>query len=323
MGKLKKYLFAILLILTFTFTATLLVYIPLSKNNHSGKSKNTGHSTQQNHDAGKTAFKKSEPREFNREQPVKVYSLENDRKYEKALWQQQQDKLKGFTDLKETGRELLSKNPQKRVHAVEILGYFPANEFLPLIENLLENDPSAEVRCQCAKSLRMLESKQSVPQLIRALNDHDHNVRIFTALALAYLGEKERCSEAVNALWNNGNQAAPLYSCHQIFLYLNTPDAVEKLKYDLENSDRFVALDAAIILAQLGHSHESFLVFEDALKDGNRSVRRTALRGLAYIGDQRALALIGSMEKDEDLQVRERAASILNNFENNPFSRLK
>jgi HEAT repeat protein len=322
MGKLKKYRNLFLFAMVVVLTASFLLLNSSLRERISTINLFAGISHQDEKSSEKITGRKSESSVLNEDKAAKVYSLENDLKYEKSLLSRQQEKLTGKVDLRETGRNLNSNYYRIRVQAIEILGYFPGNEFIPVIENLLLNDSSAEARCQSAKSLRMLESKASVPQLIQALNDRDTNVKIFSALGLACLGEKEKCSEAVNKLWNNGNKNAPLYSCHQIFLYLNTPDAVDKLKFDLKNSDGYIAIDAAIILAQLGHSTEPFPFLENSLKDKNASIRRAAMRGLAYLGDQRSLNLIKSMKNDEDNLVRERATSILKNFDNNPFSRL-
>lgn len=242
-----------------------------------------------------------------------MYSLEQDRKFEKDLIKERKNKLVGKVDIEKQALNLHSNVEQERIQAIELLGYFPYNEYITSIEKLLLNDQSAEVRVQCAKSLRILDSKGSIPSLIVALNDQDRNVRIFSLLTLAALGEKEKSSVAVTSLWNKGDPSAPLYSCHLVFRDLATSDAIQKLIYDLKNTDKFIAIDAAIILAQLGCSKEAYPFLKKSLIDDDKYIRMAALLGLGYIGDRNSLLLIKSKINDPNSLVRERVISILNN----------
>lgn len=247
---------------------------------------------------------------------IKIYSLVQDKKYEKELIKEQHDKLVDKINLDNVARSLKSNEEQERLNAIKTLSYFPENIFIPLIEKLLLNDQSSEVRGQCAVTLQLLDSKSSIPSLILSLNDQDRNVKIFATLALAALGEKEKCSVSVNSLWNSGSPDAPFYSCHMAFRDLATPDAINKLIYDLNNTDKFIAIDAAIILAQLGHSNEAFPFLEQSLNHVDEYIRMAAIRGLAYIGDQNSLKLIKSKIDDPNKLVRKDVQLILKKFFN-------
>ena len=234
-----------------------------------------------------------------------LFSLEQDKTLEKDLIKAKQNKLIGRIDLQKTTKDLFSADEQTRLNAVDIYSYIPDNSNIIKLENMLINDPSAEVRNQCAKSLVMLDSKSSIPVLILALNDENRDVKIQATLALAALGEKEKCSIVIDSLWNNGSADAPLYSCHLAFLDLATPDAISKLKYDANSVDKYIAIDASIILAQLGLYEEEFPLLKSKLTDDDKYIRMAALRGLAYIGTDNAIELIKSKLDD-----RKRAESI-------------
>ena len=243
-----------------------------------------------------------------------MYSLEQDKKYEKELLKEQHDKLVDKINLDSVSLKLSSNIEQERINAVKILSYFPDNSYILIIEKLLLNDPSPEVRGQCAVALQLLESKSSISALIKALNDQDRNVKIFSTLALAALGEKEKSFTIADSLWNNGKSDAPFYSCHMAFRDIDTSEAADRLIYDLNNNDKFVAIDAAIILAQLEHSEEAFPFLDQSLSHDDKYIRMAALRGLAYIGDQKSLELIKSRINDPNNLVRERVNSIIMNF---------
>ncbi|MDP3149058.1 MAG: FISUMP domain-containing protein [Ignavibacteria bacterium] len=242
-----------------------------------------------------------------------IYSLEQDKKFEKSLLKEKQNKLIGKINLETIAQGLYSADELTKLNAADILSYVPGNAYILKLEDLLLNDPSAEVRYQCAKSLLILDSKSSIHVLILALNDINRNVKIQVALALAALGEKEKCAAVIDLLWNNGDADAPLYSCHLAFLDLATPDAFNKLIYDLNNTDKYIAIDAAIILAQLGYYKEAFPFLKSRLNDNDKYIRMAALRGLAYIGTNNAIELIKSKLNDDENMVRERASSILKN----------
>jgi|GEM_PF-4891246 len=242
-----------------------------------------------------------------------IYSFEQDQKYEKILLKEKQKKIIGKLDLETIAKGLYSEDKLTKINTADILSYIPENTYILKMEDMLLNDPSDEVRYQCANSLLILDSKSSIPVLILALNDINRNVKLQVALALAVLGEKEKCASVIDLLWNNGNADAPLYTCHLVFLYLATPDAINKLTYDLNSIDKYIAIDAAIILAQLGYYKEAFPFLKSRLNDNDKYLRMAALRGLAYIGTNNAIELIKSKLNDNENMVRERASSILKN----------
>jgi HEAT repeat protein len=242
------------------------------------------------------------------------FSLENDRLHEKELQQQERSRFAPEFNATRVRTNLKSADTQERLAAVEMVGYFPEIAQTAEVENLLLTDKSVEVRQQCAQTLQQIGDKKSIPTLVTALKDSNRDVRLFSTLALASLGEKEKSTIEAKALWNKGKKGAPLYSCHFIFRDLATPEAINSLATDLNNEDHFVAVDAAIMLAQIGQSAKAFPSLQQALNHADRYMRMAALLGLAYIGDSASLALIESKINDPDKLVRDRAVSIFKSF---------
>jgi hypothetical protein len=247
------------------------------------------------------------------------YSLEHDRKMVQDLIKDQQIKLIGLINFETLKQDIYSSDEKTKLNAIDMLSYFPEHANILKIEDLLLNDTSSDVRNQCVRSLEILGSKSSIPFLISALNDKNKKIRIKAALALAALGEKEKCSNFITLLWDNGGATAPLYSCHLAFVDLATIDAIRMLIFDTNNKDKFIALDAAINLAQLGYFNEALPVFISELTDNDKYSRIAALRGLAYIGSNGAVELIKSKLNDRDPLVRKNAAMILKDC-NIPFN---
>ena len=247
----------------------------------------------------------------------KAFSLENDKLYEKELLQKERTQLAPEFNSTKIRAKFKSADVQERISAIEIAGYFPESNLTGEVENLLLTDKSVEVRQQSAQTLQQIGDKKAIPTLIAALKDSDRNVRLFSTLALASLGEKEKSEASAKELWQKGKKGAPFYSCHFIFRDLATTEAINSLETDLDNEDKYVAVDAAITLAQIGQSAKAFPFLQQALNHEDRYMRMAALRGLAYIGDSTSLELIESKINDPDKVVRNQAISIFKSFGTN------
>jgi len=239
------------------------------------------------------------------------FSLENDKQQLKEMIKQERSKVINQTNADKLRKGLKSSNMLERMHAVELMGFFPESNLNNDVENLLLKDDSPEVRQKCAETLQLIGDKKSVPALVSALDDSDDGVVQLSALALASLGEKEKCSAAVRKIWKKGSKDTPYYSCHFIFRDLGTPEAIDNLVYDTNNEDPYVAVNAAICLAQMGQSGKAFSALKKALKDEDFYVRMAGLRGLAYIGDAASMELIKAQANDGHEFVRERVVQIL------------
>ena len=241
-----------------------------------------------------------------------IYSLEQDKKVENNLITAKQIKLNGKVDITKIGKNLYSTDEQTRLNAVDILRYFPTNPYIQKLEEMLLNDISNEVKYHCAKALHCLNSTNSISVLINALKTDDDQLKMEIALALAALGEKTECFKTLEYLGKSGERNIIL-NTHLGYLDLGTNEAIEKLKSDLSDSNSYISVDAAIILAELGYFKEAYSVLKSKLTDEDKYIRMAALRGLAYIGTDNAIELIKEKLDDTEMLVSDRASLILKN----------
>jgi HEAT repeat protein len=250
---------------------------------------------------------------------TKAFSIESENNELKQLLNSYHEKYKNEVNLDILKQKMNSSDPFERRNGVKMLSYFP--EYITLIskvEELLVNDKEAAVRNECAITISLLESKSSIPALIKALEDNDIEVKANSMEALAALGEKEQSFLVADKLWNKGKDGGPVQACQIAFRDIGTPEALERLEYDMNNNaDENNAIGAAIYLAQLGHTDKTLAYFENALSNNDVYIRMAALRGLSYIGNEKALQLISSKTDDADELVRDRALSLKQTFESN------
>lgn len=149
------------------------------------------------------------------------------------------------------GADLKDQDRTLRFYVTEALGYFGAEAegAVPVLSQLLKNDPEYPVRTVAARALAGIgaEAKDAVPTLTEVLkNDSEHTVRSNAAITLGEIGRE--ASAAVPALIT----------------------ALQDDKPDVRS-------EAAKALGKLGAGAKYILpALIDALKDGNKGVRSDA-----------------------------------------------
>jgi HEAT repeat protein len=242
----------------------------------------------------------------------KPYSFQLDKDRESSTIQTERVHILKQKSLNSINSSLQSKDLNIKLNAIEELGYLTDKKARILLELYLINDSSIDIRIASAKALAIIQSEKSIPVLVEALNDKNRNVGIYSAFALAVIGEKDRSFTFFSSLYEKVN--IPYYSCHEGFLYIGTQAIQKYLISDMRNPDKFVAVDAAIVLAKRGFNTDAFPALVIFASNNDRYVRMAALDGLSYIGDNESLALIKSKLNDTDKLVRDRAQTILKNY---------
>ncbi len=240
---------------------------------------------------------------------IKPYSFKIDCETSKKIIEASRKRILESNDINLLLADVSSKDYNSRCNAVKKLSYFTQDDARINLEYLMLNDSSVDIRTECVQALGVIGSPKSIPLLIKALNDKSGLVRIYAALTLAQLGEKEVSLKYISKLYHEID--VPYYSCHQAFLHIGTKGVRQYLIVDMTNKDPFVAVDAAIILAELGCHSEAYSCLKNFRNHFDKYVRMAALRGLAYIGDSDSLALISLSCNDPDKLVAERAKIIL------------
>jgi HEAT repeat protein len=250
--------------------------------------------------------------EWIKNKTTNIYSLKYEKKFAQNLYKENQRKYARNIDIEKIKKDLKNEDEQVRVNAIKILGFIPKNSQISQIESLLVNDPSTDVKMECARTLKLIKSKKSIPILVNQLNTDDNQFKQEIALTLAALGEKTECITILKELGKTKDRNLTL-NVHLGYLDIATNDAIEELKYDLSDKDNYISVDAAIILAELGYFKETFPVLKSKLQDEDKYIRMAALRGLAYIGTDNAIELIKGLLEDTESLVNERASLILQN----------
>lgn len=251
--------------------------------------------------------------EWLKDPSTNIYSYEEDIKQRNQLIDQEVSKMIKNWDSEKVYSGLLNSDPNIRINSIRILGFIPNNAKIKEIERLLTNDVSPEVRTMCAKSLAQLKNKSSVPILIKTLSDNDNEVRIESALALASLDEKERSLQYFQTVFKNDDRRAKLKIDMGLRDIANEP-AIALLQSAMNDKDPYVSVDAAIVLSQLKYYKEAFPVLKQKLKESDKYLRLAALRGLAYIGNDKSIDLIKNSKNDPDPLVQDRCNLILKNI---------
>lgn len=242
------------------------------------------------------------------------FSSINDNEFEQKLIQEKRNKILTFTSSGALQKQIKEGDKSERVQAIELLGYIANNEGRLEIERiLLDATTSVEEKIICIKALSIIRSPLSQPVLSEVTNDTLINLRVWAALALSLLGEKEESLKTFEQL-HGMKQDVPYYSCHIGFLNIASAKVKPFLLEDINNPDPYVSIDAAIILAQLGFHPEALEKLSKEITNEDPNMRMAALRGLAYIGDGEALEIIRTATNDENILVRERAKTILEKF---------
>ena len=143
--------------------------------------------------------------------------------------------------------KLTAKGKYTRMAAAELLGEIKDEGAVkPLCEQLLKSKNKA-LRAQIAVSLAKIKSLDALPDLCRALKDHDHEVREAAAQALGILGAQDAVADLVKSLNSN---FSTLSGREKEFAAIslgkiNSDDAISALIEALDHEDSDVRLAAA------------------------------------------------------------------------------
>ena len=95
-------------------------------------------------------------------------------------------------------------HPCVRANAAYVLGHLGSKEAIPLLRNVLKDNPSERVRCAAAAALGQLGTTEVIPLLRSVLKDDpSEDVRRAVAQALGQLGSKEAISPLGAALMDS------------------------------------------------------------------------------------------------------------------------
>jgi HEAT repeat protein len=226
---------------------------------------------------------------------------------------------------------LKDKNPDTRIHAVQALGLVsPSEPYLSQLEAMLD-DKDVQVRLATITSLVDLKNKRTVPTLERALDSDVPEVSFAAAKALWALNEPSGHDALISVLSGETKTSSGfitkqkrdalrmLHTPQTLFLFAVKEGAafapvpglgagVSSLQGLL--SDPSVSGRAATaLLLGTDKSAEVLEALEDALSDGDWSVRAAAVHAIALRNDPALMANLIPLLDDKKEAVRDRAAA--------------
>jgi HEAT repeat protein len=184
-------------------------------------------------------------------------------------------------DLEEISRQLDSENSRDRMLALASLREVPAQDAVPLIKKVL-NDDNLQVRSMAVFALGIKATDECYPILLQLLEtDPDYGIRADAAGAMGYLGD-------IRAL-------EPL--CRAFY----------------EDTDWLVRFSAAVSLGNL-KDPRAYDVLVRALDSDEVVLQQAAIAALGEIGATDAVDSILQFAQSEDWLVRQRLAEALGNL---------
>lgn len=182
--------------------------------------------------------------------------------------------------------------------ALGMLGDVRGIDYLAALTISQENE--SRLRCNAISSLEGLKDARATPALLAALNDEDADVRYYAVSALGESGDQRAVEAFIRALledksWEVRSKVA------EGLAKLGDPDAIPHLLAALNDDEDMVRGHAATSLGVLG-GVEMFETLLNILNDKNEDgyTRSCAAKGLAAIGDQRAIEPLLQALQEED-----------------------
>jgi len=210
-------------------------------------------------------------------------------------------------------------NDKKIITLIDIVDSSIVNDFFKLhnynlsstlqdkisfLEFHLLNDTLSYSRVNCAKALRILNSKASIPILIKSLHDKNINVRFESALSLSYLGEKDSCFLQLKKIFEAG--VGKKTQCCEGFKVIATKNATNMLIKALSDAMPVVKTEACVNLIQMGIYKPAYDTLVSLTHDNHYFViRLSALFALSrYFHDEQTKEIIKSHLNDSNDDIK-------------------
>lgn len=191
--------------------------------------------------------------------------------------------------------------------------------------NITKKEDYVNVRCLATKAIANLKDTKAVLPLLYCLNNKDehYKLRLDCAEALGKIGDKYAVTPLIDVVSDENEKSVYIResAAHALGM-LGDVRAVDSLVNILENKhglvNKFTFLKERIMEA-LGNitskNDKIFKAMKDSLLDDSPQVRISAIEWLMNSEDERAVALIRQMIKDENEEVVKNAVIALYNLE--------
>jgi len=213
--------------------------------------------------------------------------------------------------------------------AVVLMVFFAGQGLYAGAELLKDSDPT--VRSAEARRLGDEKVKRAVPALIEALKDKVTGVRINAVVSLGKLGD-ERAIEPLTYILNNDRVPAARMKAAEALSNFDKEGIKTELLKASDSEDENVRSSAVLSLEDTGGENEVDKLIEKAQKDESWLVRKSAIRALAGIVENRREGkgkrkkiekVIKKAGKDENKEVRKASEKALQRLKKVPKKKKK
>ena len=185
-----------------------------------------------------------------------------------------------------------------------------ANSLVPVLVELLKEDPSPDIRRTAALSLGKVADSNGIPALTVSLKDPDSLVRKYSAWSLGKMETKLPKDSALALIMALGDSSLEVKQAAATALANVVPEEelVNLLRQVLAISETSTRRSVVQALSEL-EIPSAYQVFLAAVKDADPRVRQIAISGLGELADSRALIVFRKyLLNDPDEGVRTEAA---------------
>jgi len=190
---------------------------------------------------------------------------------------------------------------------IQLLEITKSERTIPELVKALNHEDS-DVRKSAAEALGKIGSDATIPGLVKALNDENSFIAKIAAEALGRIGSDSAIPELVKAL--NHEDSDVRKSAAEALGKIDSDSAIPGLVKALNHKDSLVRRVAANALGKIG-SDSAIPELVKALNDENSFVRWVAANALGKIGSVVAISKLVKALSHEDSSVRESVAEVL------------
>jgi len=147
--------------------------------------------------------------------------------------------------------------------------------------------------------------ENSVPSLIRLLNDDDPDTRISAMSSLGRIGSKKAIAPIIKLMENDKDDNIRI-SAATVLGYLSGTEAIPALKKALSDSNKMIQIRAAGSLGMLNDGSGYAIIFGYS-EDADINVKANALQAFGLIADERAISILGKYKDDNNYRLRKAA----------------
>jgi hypothetical protein len=195
---------------------------------------------------------------------------------------------------------------KEKYNYLRTISFFACKESYRFLQDQIKNNPSETTRCNAIMFLAWMMNPEYLPCIVEYSKKPKLSIQEKAAVATAFMvfgvyDNKPALKEQSIALLDEICYDAPLdllATCILNYFKLKGSAALNFFNAHLEKEE--FKLHAALFLARLGESKQTFPIFAEALSSDDEYEVHTAVLGLAAIGTEEALELLSNLPPEKN-----------------------